>query len=179
VNLPTWIDTLPPSALYQLPLSYRREVCEVVGARTGDDGVPDYGLVGRVVRASRVGPLGRHVDEDLLRVPGEERAEVGVEAELYDGVFFFLGRVIVWAAADSETYSVRGAIKVEWGRWLLRIDGGLHLDVCCLQCPAWYSWSQEVGSCYECRDGEGDCGEEPKGVLHPYQRGVHGGQAEG
>lgn len=102
VNLPTGIDTLPPGTLDQLPLSHRREVCQVVGARTCDDGVPDDGLVGRVVCTSRVGPLGCHVDEDLLRVPGEERAEVGVEAELYDGVFFFLGRVIVWAATDPR-----------------------------------------------------------------------------
>ena len=73
----------------------------MVRAGTGDDGVPDDGLVGRVGRARAVGPLGRHVDEDLLRVPGEERAEVGVEAELNDGVLFLLGGVVVRAAADS------------------------------------------------------------------------------
>jgi hypothetical protein len=37
----------------------------------------------------------------LLGVPGEERREVGVEREFDDSVFFLLGGVVVWAAADA------------------------------------------------------------------------------
>lgn len=46
----------------------------MVGARACDDGVPDDGLVGlvHVVGAGGSdGPLGGHVDEELLSVPGE------------------------------------------------------------------------------------------------------------
>lgn len=53
----------------------------MVGARARDDGVPDdglVGLVGGVAGDGGGGPLGRDVDEELLRVPGEERREVGV-----------------------------------------------------------------------------------------------------
>lgn len=73
----------------------------MVGARGGDDVVPDDGLVGGVGAAARRGPLGRHVDEDLLGVPGEERGQVGVHRELDDGVFLLLAAVVVGTTADS------------------------------------------------------------------------------
>lgn len=135
-NVPARIDALPLGALDQLPLGHGADVGEVVGAGARDDGVPDDGLVGRVGGAAGrvVGPLGRHVDEDLLRVPGEERAEVGVEAELDDGVFLLLGRVVVWAAADSvgevgvllvfERRVIRTWLAYTWTLVVLRVPLG-------------------------------------------------------
>jgi hypothetical protein len=69
------------------------DVGQVVGARARDDGVPDDGLVGLVhgVEAGRRrGPLGRYVDEELLRVPGEQRRQVRVERELDYGILLLL-----------------------------------------------------------------------------------------
>ena len=77
------------------------EVGEVVGAGVGDDGVPDDGLVGGIDPSFRGGPLGRHVDKDLLGVPCEQRRQVGVEGELDDGVLLLLRAVVVGAALDS------------------------------------------------------------------------------
>lgn len=86
------VDGLSGGAAAQLAQGDGPDVREVVGAGGRDDGVPDHGRVG-LVRGG--GPVGGHVDEDLLGVPGEEGREVGVERELDDGVFFFLGAVVV------------------------------------------------------------------------------------
>lgn len=73
----------------------------MVGARVGDDAVPDDSLIGVVARR---GPFRRDVDEKLLRVPGEKRGEVGVEREPDDGVLLLLGAVVVGTALDSEAF---------------------------------------------------------------------------
>lgn len=75
----------------------------MVGARGGDDGVPDDGAVGGLgaLGGVGVGPLGRDVDEELFGVPGEEGGEVGVEGEADGGVLFLLGGVVVGAALVS------------------------------------------------------------------------------
>lgn len=69
---PARIDALPLCTLAQLLERRGADVGQVVGARARDDAVPDNGAVGRV-GITRLGPLRRHVDEQLLRVPGEER----------------------------------------------------------------------------------------------------------
>lgn len=73
--VPVRIYALAGGALAQLLQRRGADVGQVVGARARDDGVPDDGLI-RLVRAA--GPLGRDVDEELLRVPGEERRKVRV-----------------------------------------------------------------------------------------------------
>lgn len=99
------VHGLAGGALAQLLERGGADVGQVVRGRGGDDGVPDDGAVGLVL-GPRGLPLGGHVDEELLRVPGEERREVGVERELDDGVLLLLGRVVVRAALDS----VKGAL---------------------------------------------------------------------
>lgn len=87
----------------------------MVGARARDDGVPDDGLVGlvrvvvsgAVIRGSSSRPLGRHVDEELLGVPREQRREVGVERELDHGVFFPLVAVVMRLALVPVIYVAR------------------------------------------------------------------------
>lgn len=44
---------------------------------------------------------GVDVNEELLGVPVEERAQVGVEVEAELRILLTLGRVIVWAAFDA------------------------------------------------------------------------------
>lgn len=56
------------------------------------------------------GPSGRHVDEDLLCVPGEERRQIGIQREADVGVLFFLFGIVVWAA--SYTISSYTAISI-------------------------------------------------------------------
>jgi hypothetical protein len=51
------------------------------------------------MRRSRGRPNGRHVDEDLLGVPGEQGGEVSVERKADIGVLFFLFGVVVWATS--------------------------------------------------------------------------------
>ena len=101
VHIPAGINTLPFSALNQLPLGRGADVAQVVSAGARDDAVPDDGLIRRVCRAGGVGPLGRDVHEQLLRVPCKEGAEVGVEVELDDGVFFLFGGVVVWPTTNT------------------------------------------------------------------------------
>jgi hypothetical protein len=72
----------------------------VVGARVGDDGVPDDSLVGGIARA---GPLGGDVDEELLSVPCEEGRKVGFEGELDDGILLLLGAVVMRPTLDAVT----------------------------------------------------------------------------
>jgi hypothetical protein len=100
-DVPAWIYALASSTLDQLLHGGRAEVGQVVGARARDDGVPDDGLVRLVHVAVAGGPLGRHVDEHLFRVPREQRREVGVERELDYGIFLLLGAVVVRPALDS------------------------------------------------------------------------------
>lgn len=106
--VPVWVYALAGGALAQLLQRRGADVGQVVGARARDDGVPDDGLV-RLVRAAATayaraggerGPLGRDVDEELLRVPGEQRREVRVQRELDDGVFLLLRAVVVRPAFD-------------------------------------------------------------------------------
>lgn len=52
----------------------------------------------------------------------------------------------------------------------------LHLDIGRLDEPAGLSGGNEVCEGDEGGDDECDGGEEAKGVLHPDQRAVHGGQ---
>ncbi len=106
VNKPVGIDALAGRAADELLHGDGPDVLQVVGAGVGDDAVPDDGLVRgvgrRPVRAGGGGgPLGRHVDKHLLRVPREEAREVGVEAELDDGVLLLLAAVVVRTAADA------------------------------------------------------------------------------
>lgn len=81
-DLPTWIYRLPGCALPEFLQCGGTNVGEVVRTRGSDDLVPDHGLVlghvplGNGRRGRR--PLGCYVDEDLLRVPGEEGREVGL-----------------------------------------------------------------------------------------------------
>lgn len=67
----------------------------------GDDGVPDHGLGGRDGGGVGRGVGGGDVEEDLLGVPVEEGAEVGVEGEGDVGVLFAAGAVVVGAAGGS------------------------------------------------------------------------------
>lgn len=94
------VDGPAGGALAQLLERGRPDVGQVVGARRRDDGVPDDGAAGLVRRRGRR-PLGGHVDEELLGVPGEQRREVGVQRELDDCVFLLPGRVVVRPAFDS------------------------------------------------------------------------------
>lgn len=104
-DIPARIDRLARGAFLELFHGGGTDVGEVVRARGGDYLVPDHGLVLGNVTAGDGGrgvrPLGRHVDEDLLGVPGEEGREVRLEGELNHGIFFFFGAVVVWSAADS------------------------------------------------------------------------------
>jgi len=104
-DVPAWIYALASSALDQLLHGDRTDVGQVVGARARDDGVPDDSLVRLVHVVAGTGrgrgPLGRHVDEDLFRVPREQRREIGVERELDYGIFLFLGAVVVRSTSDS------------------------------------------------------------------------------
>jgi hypothetical protein len=94
------VDGLAGGALAQLLEGGGANVGQVVRRGARDDGVPDDGAVGLVLLV-RGRPLGRHVDEELLGVPGEERREVRVERELDDGVLLLLGRVVVRSSLDS------------------------------------------------------------------------------
>lgn len=98
IRIPARVDALALGAALELLHGDRANVLEVVGARVGDDGIPDDGRVGHIV-GSR--PFGSNIDEDLLRVPVEEAREVGVEGEADDGVLFLLGGVVVRAALNA------------------------------------------------------------------------------
>lgn len=80
----------------------------VLGGAVGrDDGVPDHGL-GGWDGGGGGGVDGGDVQEDLLRVPVEEGAQVCVEVELDVCVFLTLGAVVVWSTFDSvlETHTI-------------------------------------------------------------------------
>lgn len=93
------VHGLARRALAQLLQGGGSDVGEVVRAGGRDDAVPDHGAVGLVLDGR--GPFCRHIDEKLLGVPREERGEVRVEREFDDGVFFLLGRVVVWTSFYS------------------------------------------------------------------------------
>lgn len=100
------VDGLAGGALAQLLEGRGADVGQVVRRRRRDDRVPDDGAVALVVLGGV--PLGRHVDEQLLRVPREQRRQVRVERELDDGVLLLLGRVVV----RPSFYSVREGSSV-------------------------------------------------------------------
>jgi hypothetical protein len=54
----------------------------MIGARVGDDAVPNHGFIGTVGGRLRVGPFSSNIDEYLLRVPGEEALKVCLKGEL-------------------------------------------------------------------------------------------------
>ena len=111
------VDALARGALAQLLESGGADVGQVVGARARDDAVPDDGAVGRVVVGAAARPLGRHVDEELLCVPGEEGGQVCVQRELDDGVFLLLRGVVVrspsYSAASWSNVSKWSPIVVD------------------------------------------------------------------
>lgn len=152
----------------------------MVGARVRDDGVPDDGRVGRV-GARGGGPVGRDVDEDLLRVPREEGGEVGLEGELYDGILFLLGGVVVRAALDTIQVRMqrlalgggRGAAKSAEDRGL---EERLHLDIVGADDAAGRARGEEVGGGDEGAEDARDGGEEAEDVLEAGEGGVHAGR---
>ena len=77
----------------------------MVGARVGDDAVPDDGLVGGVDLVG-IGPLGSHVYEEGLGVPGEEGGEVRLHGELDNGVLLLLRGIVVRATLDAVQWVV-------------------------------------------------------------------------
>lgn len=136
--VPVWVYAPAGGALAQLLQRRGADIGQVVGAWARDDGVPDDGLV-RLVRAAVAytrardhGPLGRDVDEELLRVPGEQRREVRVQRELDDGVFLLLRAVVVRPAF----HPARGiALLVQMHRYMCRAERDLrtpaHSSVLC------------------------------------------------
>lgn len=116
------------------------------GAR--DDGVPDD----RLIRGIGVrGPLSRDIDEQLFRVPCEERGQVRFEREFDDGVLFLLRAVVVRPAADD-------------------------LDVLGCDDAARRPWSEEIGSRNESSQDEGDSREESEHGLDSCEGAMHGGR---
>lgn len=99
---PAGVNLLARGASLELLHGNGPNVLEVVGARVGDDGVPDDGRVGRVSAGGR-GPVSRDVDKDLLGVPREERGQVGIEGEFDDGVLLLPGAVVMRAALDAAS----------------------------------------------------------------------------
>lgn len=128
----------------------RAQVGEVVGARAGDDAIPNDSLVGgrhvaavAAPAAPALIPLGRDVDKDLLGVPGEEARQVSLEVEPYRGVLLLLAAVVVRAAlVDRDAGGAEGR------------GGGRPRR-------------EEVGNGYHGRDHKGHRREEAKGVLEP------------
>lgn len=162
------IDSDVPARIYRLSCRALREllqgggadVGQVVGRRARDDTVPDDGLVRRILAGGPaglacVGPLSGDVHKDLLGVPREETGQVGVEAELDDGVLLLFGRVVVGSALDD--LHVGG---------FQRADGG-------------GARGEEVGGGDEGGDDEGDGREEAEGVLETDDGAVHGGGGSG
>jgi len=149
------VDALALGALLQLTHGSRTDVGEVIGTGRGDDLIPDDGLVGGIGAGSSlgaIGPFGRDVDEDLLRVPGEEVREVGVEGELDDGIFFLLARVVMGPALDD-------------------------LDVCRLEgADGGGAWGNEIGEGNDGGDEEGYRREKAKCILGAGYRVVHLGR---
>ena len=154
------------------------DVGQVVRRGGRDDGVPDDGAVGLVrgqgrFRRRGIGPLRRHVYKHLLRVPGEERGQVGVQAEFHDGIFLLLGAVVMGAALDSTG---RQAHSQFWGG-LSRIFplSNLHLHVRGLDMGARRPVVGEIGGGNEGGDHECDGGEEAEDILYAGQGVVHVG----
>lgn len=106
----------------------------------GNDAVPDDGLVGCVRTGSRRWPLGGHVHKHLFGVPGKQARQVGVEAELDDGVLFLLGGVVVRSSLDD-----------------LYVGG--------LEETRGFAGGQKVGRGDQRGDDEGDGGKKPEGIL--------------
>lgn len=190
MGLPAGINALPRGAPLQLLHGRGPDVGEVVGAGRRDDGVPDDGAVGGLgaLGGVGVGPLGRDVDEELLRVPGEEGGEVGVEGEADGGVLFLFGGVVVGAALVSGGalvfivlfswffgVGVEGGVVLKKGMWR---DGGwrrgdVHLVRLGNDLPAGSPRRYEVRQRDEERDDEGGRREQPEGVLDARERVVH------
>ena len=88
----------------------------MIGARTRDYRVPDDSLVGGVGAALHR-PLRRDVDEQLFRVPREERRQVRVQRELDYRILLLSFRVVVGSTADDLDVlghdGARGAALVE------------------------------------------------------------------
>lgn len=99
-DLPAGVNGLALGTALKLLHGNRANVLQVVGARVGDDGVPDDSLVGGIARAW---PLGGDVDEELLGVPCEEGRKVGFEGELDDGVLLLLGAIVMRTTLDAVT----------------------------------------------------------------------------
>lgn len=124
----------------------------MIRARARDDGVPDDSLVGGVVAVgARGGPLGRDVDEDLLRVPREERRQVGFEGELEDSVLLLLVAIVVRASADDLNVLGREGAR---GRAV----------------------REDVGDGDEAGEDEGDGREEAEDGLDAGEAAVHDGE---
>lgn len=140
------VNGLSGGAPPQLLERGRTNVEEMVGAGVGDDGVPNDGRIGCIVRA---GPVGGDEDKEVLGVPSEEAGEVGIEGEAEDGVLFFLVAVVVRTALDD-------------------------LDVVGADVGSRVARGKEVGSGDEGAKDAGDCCEEAKDVLDAVERVVHG-----
>lgn len=148
---PAGIYGLARRALPEFLKRRRAIVAQVVARRRGDDRVPNDSLVGRILGGSTGGgPLGGHIDEHLLGVPGKKRAQVGVEAKLDDAVLFLFGGVVVGPALDD-------------------------LDICGFEGSRRFTVSEEIGGGDKSCDDEGDGGEEAECVLEANDGGVHRG----
>ena len=99
-SLPVGVNALAGRALLDLLQGGGPNVQKVVGAGVGDDAVPDDSDVG-VVGVIGIGPLGGHVDKDLLGVPCEERGEVCLERESDDSILFLLSAVVMRPSLDT------------------------------------------------------------------------------
>lgn len=99
MTVPLSVDLVPRRTLLESLHCCRANVLQVVGAGVGDDGIPNDSLV----RLVRVGgwPLSCDIDKKLFRIPSEERREIRLHGELDNGVFLFLGAVVVGTTLDS------------------------------------------------------------------------------
>lgn len=110
IDIPVRSNRLALGRLLQLLHGGRANVLQVISAGVRDDGIPDDSLIGGIHAALRGRPLGSHVDEDLLRVPGEELGQVRIEGELDDRVLLLDAGVVVWATLDDlEVLDLEGA----------------------------------------------------------------------
>lgn len=155
--LPARIYRPPRCALLELLQCRGAVLGQVVCRRARDDAVPDDRLVRRVPTTATVPiirPLSRNVHEHLLGIPREQARQVGVEAELDDGVLFLFRGVVVRPALDDLHVGRRE---------------GAH---------GWGARREEVGGGNEGGDEEGDGREEAEGVLDADDGAVHREWAE-
>lgn len=95
------VNALACCTLLELLHGNGPNVLQVVGTWIRNDAVPDDGRVGVIVGAW---PVCCDVYENLLRIPGEKRREVGFKRETNDGILLLLGAIVVRAAFDTAAH---------------------------------------------------------------------------